>query len=231
MLAESPPAVDFSQPELMMRPPAQLFESGLDCLVIGPGLGQSANALDALQQALASDLKLVIDADAINLIASDDKLKTQLKTRKAASILTPHPTEAGRLLGISNHEIQQDRIGSALVLAQRLNSLLVLKGSGTVIAWPDGRWAINPTGNPGLSSAGMGDILCGMIAALIAQRLTPDKATLLAIYLHGLAADELAHQGIGPIGLTTGEVLTMARTILNQWVNARNAGMAAMAPP
>jgi hydroxyethylthiazole kinase-like uncharacterized protein yjeF len=223
LLADSPPAVDFSQPELMLRPPEQLLESGLDCLIIGPGLGQSAKALDALQQALDSELKLVIDADAINLIASDDKLQAQLKARKAASILTPHPTEAGRLLGISNHEIQQDRIGSALVLAKRLNSLLVLKGAGTVIAWPDGRWAINPTGNPGLSSAGMGDILCGMIAALIAQRLGPDKAALLAIYLHGLAADDLARQGIGPIGLTTGEVLSAARKILNQWVNARTA--------
>lgn len=218
MLAQSPLAVDISQPELMMRPPGQLLESGLDCLAIGPGLGRSAKALEALGQALASDLKLVIDADAINLIASDNALQAQLKTRKAASILTPHPAEAGRLLGASNHEIQQDRIGSAQVLAKRLNCLLVLKGSGTVIAWPDGRWAINPTGNPGLSSAGMGDILCGMIAALIAQRLSPDKAALLAIHLHGLAADELALAGTGPIGLTAGEVLFKARDILNQWV-------------
>ena len=141
-----------------------------------------------------------------------------LKTRKTASILTPHPSEAGRLLGCSNHEIQQDRVGSAQVLASRLNSLLVLKGAGTVCAFPDDTWHINPSGNPGLSSAGMGDILCGMIGALLAQRLSAEKATLLAVYLHGLAADELVKNGTGPIGLTASEVAIMARSLLNQWV-------------
>ena len=121
-------------------------------------------------------------------------------------------------MNCSNHEIQQDRIGSAQVLASRLNSLLVLKGAGTVCAWPDETWHINPSGNPGLSSGGMGDILCGMIAALLGQRLTAEKATLLAVYLHGRAADELVKNGSGPIGLTTSEVTIMARTLLNRWV-------------
>ncbi len=218
LLAENSPAVDFSQPELMLRGPEQLLDMELDCLVIGPGLGQSAQALGYLERALKSDLKLVIDADALNLLGSHIELQNLLKTRKAASILTPHPTEAGRLLVCSNHEIQQDRIGSAQVLASRLNSLIVLKGAGTVCAFPDDTWHINPSGNPGLSSAGMGDILCGMIAALLGQRLPPDKATLLAVYLHGLAADALVKNGTGPIGLTASEVALMARSLLNQWV-------------
>jgi len=218
LLAENAPGVDFLQPELMLRSPDQLLEMDLDCLVIGPGLGQSAPALGFLERALKSELKLVVDADALNLVGSHAELQTLLKTRKAASILTPHPAEAGRLLNCSNHEIQQDRIGSAQVLAGRLNSLLVLKGAGTVCAWPDGTWHINPSGNPGLSSGGMGDILCGMIAALIGQRLPAEKATLLAVYLHGHAADELVKKGTGPIGLTASEVMIMARTLLNDWV-------------
>ncbi|MDP2783736.1 MAG: NAD(P)H-hydrate dehydratase [Sulfurimicrobium sp.] len=218
LLAENAPSVDFLQPELMLCNPDQLLEMDLDCLVIGPGLGQSAPALGYLERALKSDLKLVIDADALNLLGSHAELQSLLKTRTAASILTPHPAEAGRLLNCSNHEIQQDRIGSAQVLASRLNSLLVLKGAGTVCAWPDETWHINPSGNAGLSSAGMGDILCGMIAALLGQRLTAERATLLAVYLHGRAADELVKNGTGPIGLTTSEVAIMARTLLNRWV-------------
>jgi hydroxyethylthiazole kinase-like uncharacterized protein yjeF len=218
LLDENAPSVDFFQPELMLPGPDALLDMELDCLVIGPGLGQSARALGYLEQTLKSDLKLVIDADALNLIGSHIELQNLLKTRKATSILTPHPSEAGRLLECSNHEIQQDRIGSAQVLASRLKSLVVLKGAGTVCAFPDDTWHINPSGNPGLSSAGMGDILCGMIAALMGQRLPADKATLLAVYLHGLAADELVKIGTGPIGLTTSEVATMARSLLNQWV-------------
>lgn len=218
LLAENSPAVDFRQPELMLRNPDELIRQDLDCLIIGPGLGQSARALGYLKEALESNLKLIIDADALNLLGSHSELQEQLKTRKAATILTPHPTEAGRLLACSNHEIQQDRIGSAVVLAAGLNSLLVLKGAGTVCAWPDESWHINPSGNPGLSSAGMGDILCGMIGALLGQRLSPEKATLLAVFLHGLAADEMVAQGTGPIGLTASEVALKSRTLLNRWV-------------
>lgn len=218
LLAANAPAIDMLQPELMLCSADALFQKDLDCLIIGPGMGQSAKALDYLRQALLSDFKLIIDADALTLLGAHAELQDQLKARKAVSILTPHPTEAGRLLGCSNHEIQQDRIGSALVLASRYNSLLVLKGAGTVCAFPDDTWHINQSGNPGLSSAGMGDILCGMIGAFMAQRLSAEKATLLAVYLHGLAADELVKNGTGPIGLTASEVSITARSLLNQWV-------------
>ena len=219
MLDSAAPTLDMLQPELMLRTPEHLFEeNSLSCLVIGPGLGQSDTALHWLRQALASDLPLILDADALNLIAIHADIAEQLKARKAASILTPHPAEAGRLLNCSNHEIQQDRIGSALVIASRFNSMVVLKGAGSICALPDDHWYINPTGNPGLSSAGMGDVLCGMIGALIAQRMNPEKAMLLSVFLHGAAADSLVIQGTGPIGLTASEVTDEARKLLNQWV-------------
>ena len=222
LLAENAPGVDIEQPELMIRTPDGLLDLGhLSCLVVGPGLGQSEQALRLLQRSLEADLPLVLDADALNLIAAHPALAERLRARKKDAILTPHPAEAGRLLASSNHEVQQDRIGSALVLAGRLNCLLVLKGAGTICAAPDDTWYINPTGNPGLSSAGMGDVLSGILGALIAQRVNPRQAMLLGVYLHGLAADELVREGLGPIGLTASEVSGKARELLNGWVYPR----------
>jgi hydroxyethylthiazole kinase-like uncharacterized protein yjeF len=220
LLADNAPAMDTVQPELMLRAPAHLFDllDQLSCLVVGPGLGQSDAAFALMEQALSTDLPLVLDADALNLIATHPELGQQLKARKAQSILTPHPAEAARLMGCGSHDIQQDRLGAALVLAGRYNSMVVLKGAGTICALPDENWWINPTGNPGLSSAGMGDVLAGMIGAFIAQRVNPRQATLLGVYLHGAAADELVRKGIGPVGLTASEVIDAARALINQWV-------------
>ena len=222
LLAPDAPAVDVAQPELMLRTPEQLFEvDGLSCLVVGPGLGQSAQALSVLRRALETELPLVLDADALNLIAVHAELAPLLHDRTAGTLLTPHPAEAARLLGSGSHDVQQDRIGSALVLASRFNSLVVLKGTGSVCAAPGETWYINPTGNPGLSSAGTGDVLSGMLGALLAQRVPHRQALLLGVYLHGAAADELVGQGIGPIGLTATEVTDTARTMLNAWVYGR----------
>jgi len=219
LLAPDAPGVDVLQPELMLRTPEQLFEAdGLSCLVVGPGLGQSPQALQLLTRALETELPLVLDADALNLVAAHPDLTPLLHERKTAAILTPHPAEAARLLGCTTHDVQQDRIGSALVLAHRFNSHLVLKGAGSICAAPDETWHVNPTGNPGLSSAGMGDVLSGMLGALLAQRLSPKEATLLAVYLHGAAADELVAQGIGPIGITATEIVDASRALLNAWV-------------
>ncbi len=219
MLDNEVPALDALQPELMLRAPEHLFdEENLSCMVVGPGLGQSDTALNWLHKAIATDLPLILDADALNLIAAHADIADQLKSRKAANILTPHPAEAGRLLGCSNHEIQQDRIGSAQVISSRFNSMVVLKGAGSICALPNDHWFINPTGNPGLSSAGMGDVLSGMIGALIAQRINTKQAMLLGVFLHGAAADSLVNQGVGPIGLTASEVMDEARKLLNQWV-------------
>lgn len=222
LLGDDAPAVDAAQPELMLRTPAHLFElDHLSCLVIGPGLGQSEAAHQIVQQALATDLPLVLDADALNLIASHTDLAAQLKARKAQSILTPHSAEAARLIDSNSHEVQQERLGAAQVIASRYHSMVVLKGAGTLCALPDESWWINPTGNPGLSSAGMGDALSGMIGAFIAQRVNPRQAMLLAVYLHGAAADDLVANGIGPIGLTATELIDAARGLINQWIYPR----------
>ncbi|MFA5172459.1 MAG: NAD(P)H-hydrate dehydratase [Sulfuriferula sp.] len=219
LLAEHAPCADLQQPELMLLAPAKLLElHHLSALVIGPGLGQSDAALCWLQYALASQLPLVLDADALNLIAAHADLAQQLQQRTPASILTPHPGEASRLLGCSIDAIQQDRVSAALALAKRYHSIVVLKGAGSICALPDQSWFINPTGNPGLSSSGMGDVLSGMIGAFIAQQLSPQQATLLAVYLHGAAADDLVQRGIGPIGLTASEIIDAARQVLNRWI-------------
>jgi hydroxyethylthiazole kinase-like uncharacterized protein yjeF len=219
LFAPDAPAVDVGQPELMLCPPERLFElEHLSCLVAGPGLGQSAEAAGGLRRALETGLPLVLDADALNLIAASSELQTLLRKRNGGSVLTPHSAEAARLMASTTHDIQQDRVAAAVALAKRFNSLVVLKGAGSICASPDGIWFINPTGNPGLSSAGMGDVLSGMIGALIAQRLAPRQALLLAVYLHGAAADEQVARGIGPIGLTATEVTDAARNLINRWV-------------
>ncbi|MDD5329698.1 MAG: NAD(P)H-hydrate dehydratase [Sulfuricella sp.] len=219
LLDDGAPGVDLIQPELMLCGTEKLFElENLSCLAVGPGLGQSDAAARLLKRALETELPLVLDADALNLIAGHGELQALLNGRRGGTILTPHPAEAARLMASTTHDIQQERVACAVMLAKRCNSLVVLKGAGSICALPSGEWFVNPTGNPGLSNAGMGDALSGMIAALIAQRLTPQQALLLAVYLHGAAADELVARGTGPIGLTATEVTDMARTLLNRWV-------------
>ena len=128
------------------------------------------------------------------------------------------PAEAARLMGTDTAAIQRDRVAAAVGIARTFKSRVVLKGAGSVCALPSGLWFLNPTGNPGMSSAGMGDALAGLIAALEAQGLSADRALLLAVYLHGAAADACVEQGAGPIGLTASEVIDSARTLLNRWV-------------
>ncbi len=131
-------------------------------------------------------------------------------------MLTPHPLEAARLLGCDTRAVQRDRLAAARALAARFASVVVLKGTGTVIAAPDGRVAVNPTGNAALATGGTGDVLGGIIGALLAQRLPRYEAALAGVYLHGLAADTLTARGDGPAGLTAGELAPMVRTLLNR---------------
>jgi hydroxyethylthiazole kinase-like uncharacterized protein yjeF len=209
------PALDLEQPELMCRK-AQEFDFSTSHLVVGTGLGVSAAAKDLVASALASRHAIVVDADALNLISQDPALQQTLAARSAGSLLTPHPLEAARLLGVTSAEIQSDRVGAARLLAQRLGSIVVLKGSGSVIADPHGLVAINPTGNAGLATAGSGDVLAGVCGALLAQGWPAWEAALAAVWLHGRAADELVQQGIGPIGLTAGELIAPIRSLLNR---------------
>ncbi|MGI2229025.1 NAD(P)H-hydrate dehydratase, partial [Burkholderia vietnamiensis] len=136
--------------------------------------------------------------------------------RDGACVLTPHPLEAARLLGSDTASVQHDRLAAAQALAARYAGIVVLKGSGTVIAAPDGRLTINPTGNAALATGGTGDVLGGLIGALLAQRVAPYEAALAGVYLHGLAADTLTASGTGPAGLTAGELAPMVRTLINR---------------
>lgn len=223
LLADNAPPVDFSQPELMLRPPSGLFRlEHLNCLIVGPGLGNSPDALSWLESALDTGLPLVLDADALNLIALNPHLGKKLSQRNAPAILTPHPAEAARLLNTDTAAVQHDRMNAALQIAQQFNRHVVLKGAGSICCFPDGRRYINTSGNPGLSTAGTGDVLAGMIGALLAQGLSPDRALLLAIYLHGAAADHLLQQNRGPLGMVASEVIGAARLLLNEWIYQKN---------
>lgn len=208
---------DFGQPELMCRLAAG-FDLEQATLVIGPGLGASPYASDVLAAAIASGSALLADADALNLLAAHPRLQTALAQRPAGSVLTPHPLEAARLLGCSIAEVQADRVGMARKLAAKLNACVVLKGSGTVIAAPNGDAVINTTGNPALATAGTGDVLSGLCGSLMAQGWPMWEAALAGVWLHGMAADVLVTEGAGPIGLTAGELIPAIRVALNRMV-------------
>ncbi|WP_334107176.1 NAD(P)H-hydrate dehydratase [Methylobacillus sp.] len=221
ILASQALALDAGQPELMLRDVGSV--PGLsNVLAVGPGLGVSNAALAVLREVLNASQPMVLDADALNLVAAHADLQAQLRQRSpGTTVLTPHPGEAATLLGCTNAEVQADRIASALKLAQTYQAIIVLKGCGSIIAQPDGRWFINQSGNPGMASAGMGDTLTGIIAALLAQGMEMEAAVLLGVYLHGAAADALVAKGVGPVGLTASEVALAARELLNRWIYDR----------
>ena len=216
LLTDHPPDLDYTQPELMLRTPRELLEAGMIAVfAAGPGMGTGKSAEQLLREVLDADVPLVLDADALNLIAASKTLKGRLPKRSAASVLTPHPAEAARLLGCATAAVQSDRIQAALDISQRFQAVVVLKGNGSVIAVPDGTWLINTSGNPGMASAGMGDVLTGMIASLLAQGAGARAATAAAVWLHGAAGDALARDGKGPIGISASEVIDEARRLLN----------------
>ena len=225
---------DAAHPELMLRDldslPAALAaapneHSGLVC---GPGLGNNSTACSVLAHSLASTLPLVLDADALNLIAEQPDLAEALKNREAVSVITPHPLEAARLLRCSVEHIQHDRAEAARQLARQFNCLVILKGAGSVIAGVKSQhaaetestqadWVINRTGNPALATAGSGDVLAGLLGTLLMQ--SPQqafKAACAAVWLHGQAADDWAAQQGGTVGLTASELPSLIRQCLNR---------------
>jgi hydroxyethylthiazole kinase-like uncharacterized protein yjeF len=218
LLADNAPAVDTQMPELMLGSASEALKSSKpNVLMLGCGLGQSLAAQKILYDALRLDVPMVLDADALNIIALRPDLRSMLHTRKAPAVFTPHPGEAARLLGCGTADVQADRTGAAQELTRKLNGSVALKGAGSLCATRDGKLYINKTGNPGMSSAGMGDVLAGMIAAFIAQGLSADEALLLGVHLHGAAGDALAQQQ-ATIGMSASEVTEWARWLLNQWV-------------
>jgi NAD(P)H-hydrate epimerase len=176
-------------------------------LAIGPGLGRDAWAEDLLRAALASGLPLVLDADALNLLA-DRPVPLPID-----AILTPHPGEAARLLGCDTAAVQADRYAAALQLAMHYGAVVVLKGAGTVVAAPNGAWAVCEEANPGMASGGMGDVLTGVIAALRAQGCSTFDAAAVGVGVHAFAARAAASGGTR--GMVASDVVTELRNQVN----------------
>ena len=219
LLGEGAPPYDPPHPELMLHAIDDLPLDQMDALAVGCGMGHRDGATRVMHEVLKLDVPKLFDADALNLISKDPTLGAEVTARGVQGdpcILTPHPLEAARLLGSDAPTVQRDRLSAARSLAARFASVVVLKGTGTVVAAPDGRLAINPTGNAALATGGTGDVLGGIIGALLAQHLPRFEAALAGVYLHGLAADTLSAQGHGPAGLTAGELAPMVRTLLNR---------------
>ncbi|MDH3319447.1 MAG: NAD(P)H-hydrate dehydratase [Betaproteobacteria bacterium] len=212
MLEET--SIDPGAPELMLRHPDDALGQDLDALVIGPGLGQSGRAEALVGAVLASDMPCVLDADALNLMADNKDLRAACAKRRSDTLVTPHPGEAARLLGTSIPEVQSDRLAAAQRVAHELNAHVVLKGNGSVLVARDGHWFINTSGNPGMASAGMGDVLSGILGSLLAQKLSGEASLVLGVHLHGAAADAAGHG----IGLTASELIEPARRLWNNWL-------------
>jgi hydroxyethylthiazole kinase-like uncharacterized protein yjeF len=208
-------SLDPVHPEIMFRAAAG-FEMDKRTLVVGPGMGTGGR--NHLAKAIAADVPLVLDADALNLLAAEPGLQEAVHARARMAILTPHPLEAARLLGVTANVVQADRLAAARELAARCGAVVVLKGSGTVIAQPDGRVALNTSGNAGLATGGSGDVLAGLTGTLLAQGWDAWHAALGAVWIHGAAADRLVADGIGPIGMTAGELPAAIRAVFNRLV-------------
>ena len=175
-----------------------------DAVAFGPGIGISGALRSILETLLEQEsLRLVVDADGLNNLAGIKNWSTKLK---AKLILTPHPGEMKRLWsGLLREELPADRKEQALQLAQRTNTIVVLKGAGTVVT--DGEKVyINKTGNPGMATAGSGDVLTGVITALLGQGLSEFDAAILGVYIHGLAGD-IAAEKLGQISLMTTDII------------------------
>ena len=216
VVGDPAPGYDPVQPELMLRPARDILGlAHLNAFAVGPGLGPSPDAHGLLAAVLELAQPVVLDADALNLLAADPKLQQLAARRTAPTLLTPHPAEAARLLATDTAGVQADRVAAACAIAARYKSSVVLKGAGSVCALPDGKWFINTNGNPGMASAGMGDVLTGFIAALLAQRADANTALLAAVCLHGAAGDALA-AAQGQLGMTASECIAAARSLLNR---------------
>jgi len=206
-----------ARPELMVQElTAQTLDESLewaDVVVIGPGLGQQEWGKSALQKAENSQKPMLWDADALNLLAiNPDKRQNR--------VITPHPGEAARLLNCTVSQIESDRLLSADRLVKRYGGIVVLKGAGTIVASQSGECAMIDVGNAGMGSGGMGDVLSGIIGALLAQKLTPYDAACAGCVAHGAAADMLAHR-YGTRGMLASDLLTTLYPFVNPDLNSK----------
>lgn len=220
------PMVAAGRPELMTEPlpvgghggldgqakdRALAVARGKDAVVMGPGLGQDPATREFVRGFIAAcEAPLVIDADGLNALAaapgSGSAGAPALKKRSAATVVTPHPGEMARLIGSEAGQVQRRRLEVALEFAAQSGAVVVLKGQRTVVAGPDGRAAVNPTGNPGMATGGTGDVLSGILGALLARGLEPWVAATAAVYVHGLAGDVAARR-LGQESLLAGDLI------------------------
>ena len=207
------PALLAARPELMVHAveTATALASPLahaSVLALGPGLGQGGWGETLCAAALAGGRPIVVDADALNRLARAPRALSM------PAVLTPHPGEAARLLGTDIAAVTGDRYAAARALAARYGAVIVLKGAGSLIADPEGRVAVCPWGNPGMAAGGMGDVLTGVIAALLAQGLAPWDAACMGVGLHARAGDAAARAG-GERGLCAADLFAPLRALIN----------------
>ncbi|GAB6158432.1 NAD(P)H-hydrate dehydratase [Desulfotomaculum varum] len=187
-----------------------------DVLVVGPGLSCHTATVEFIRELLPQlTVPVVIDADALNALAGADRLLNKLNV---PAVITPHPGEMGRLWGVAAAEVQQNRLKLAREAAQKWRVVTVLKGARTVIGTPEGELYINPTGNPGMATAGSGDVLAGLIGGLLAQGFAPERAAAAGVYLHGLAGD-LAADRLGQPGTLAGDILEFLPAAMQSVLN------------
>ena len=206
--AEHAPHVDMVYPEIMFATKPVNLED-FDAIVLGCGLGTSAEAKARVIEALNCQKTLILDADALNIIAADIKLQDMVLARRAPTVLTPHPGEAARLLRRDTAGVTADRVAACRELAVQTGAIVVLKGAGTVISMRSSRTWINPTGSPMLATGGSGDVLAGMIGAMFAQGYDMVESVLAAVYFHGLSAEGLE------AGFTAGEIAPNAMALVH----------------
>ncbi len=212
--------VNLTCPELMVRGVRRGKElktllQQISVVVIGTGLGQTSWSENLFKTCMKTTLPIVLDADGLNILARlHPHMGEQGDLPRGRWILTPHPAEAGRLLGCKASEVQRDRVEIAVQLAERFDATVVLKGCGTVVADPSGQYAICPLGNPGMASAGTGDVLAGVIGALIAQGLDLWDAATVGVTAHALAGD-LAARAIGERGMIASDIIQQLPRVLN----------------
>ena len=206
--AEHAPHVDMVYPEIMFATKPVNLED-FDAIVLGCGLGTSAEAKARVIEALNCQKPLILDADALNIIAADIKHQDMVLARRAPTVLTPHPGEAARLLRRDTAGVTADRVAACRELAVQTGAIVVLKGAGTVISMRSSRTWINPTGSPMLATGGSGDVLAGMIGAMFAQGYDMVESVLAAVYFHGLSAEGLE------AGFTAGEIAPNAMALVH----------------
>jgi len=186
----------------------------MDAVAVGPGLSLNPQTKELVRQVLPRITKpLVVDADGLTALADEVDI---LRKRTLPCVLTPHPGEMARLTRLSSEDIQRDRERMAREFAKKYNVIVVLKGHGTVVASFDGEVYVNDTGNPGMASGGFGDVLTGMIAGLLGQKLSWFDAARLGVYLHGLAGD-LAAQERGQVGLIASDLVDRIPLAIRQY--------------